>query len=98
VDLSSAICFTAVKKIRRLTAEHAESAENPKVLFSAVFAVSAVIVGFSTHFQRLSRPSATRPAPGVQRGQLERWPSREDRRENSRYTALNFAKSSKLVM
>jgi len=25
-----------------------------KVLFSAVFAVSAVIVGFSTHFQRLT--------------------------------------------
>ena len=36
-----------------LNAEHAESAENPKVLFSAVFAVSAVIVDFSTHFQRL---------------------------------------------
>ena len=51
---ASAICFTAVKKIRRLTAEHAESAENPKVLFSAVFAVSAVIVDFSTHFQRLT--------------------------------------------
>jgi len=54
VDLSFRHLLHGREEIRRLTAEHAESVENPKVLFSAVFAVSSVIGGFSTHFQRLT--------------------------------------------